>query len=241
LKDLAAEVTTDAEHKFELALSAGKLEDALALARALPAGSALTQWRALGDTALARFRFAVAREAYAAAGDTGALFLLSLASGDSAGLAGVADKAEGDGAHNLAFAARLQLGDAPRCAELLAKTGRAPEAALFARTFAPRWAVLALAHRSVSHRDVAARCPRPSTRGRPRSARRVAQSSRTRSQAHRPVQSSSRRAGKRRSGANAHSRAPPTALRSLMAPKRVTRRRKRRSEATYILCNIWVS
>jgi hypothetical protein len=36
------------------------------------------------------------------------------------------------------LAPRFQLGDAPRCAELLTMTGHAPEAALFARTFAPR-------------------------------------------------------------------------------------------------------
>lgn len=42
------------------------------------------------------------------------------------------------GANNIAFAAYLQLGNAKSCVELLAKTGRLPEAAMFARTYAPQ-------------------------------------------------------------------------------------------------------
>jgi len=41
------------------------------------------------------------------------------------------------GQNNLAFAITLQLGDASACVDLLVKTQRAPEAALFARTYAP--------------------------------------------------------------------------------------------------------
>jgi coatomer subunit beta' len=43
------------------------------------------------------------------------------------------------GQNNLAFAALLQLGDPEKCVDLLIKTGRASEAALFARTYAPRY------------------------------------------------------------------------------------------------------
>ena len=42
------------------------------------------------------------------------------------------------GQNNLAFASLLQLGNAKACVDLLVKTHRAPEAALFARTYAPR-------------------------------------------------------------------------------------------------------
>jgi coatomer subunit beta' len=41
------------------------------------------------------------------------------------------------GQNNLAFAITLQLGDANACVDLLLKTRRAPEAAIFARTYAP--------------------------------------------------------------------------------------------------------
>ena len=47
--------------------------------------------------------------------------------------------AEEKGQNNLAFAILLQLGDSTACVDLLTKTQRAPEAALFARTYAPRY------------------------------------------------------------------------------------------------------
>lgn len=47
---------------------------------------------------------------------------------------------EKKGQNNLAFATHFQLGDAVACVDLLVKTKRAPEAALFARTYAPRFA-----------------------------------------------------------------------------------------------------
>jgi coatomer subunit beta' len=43
------------------------------------------------------------------------------------------------GQNNLAFATLFQLGDPSACVDLLVKTQRAPEAALFARTYAPRF------------------------------------------------------------------------------------------------------
>lgn len=44
---------------------------------------------------------------------------------------------ESKGANNLAFATLFQLGDVGGCTDLLVKTHREPEAALFARTYAP--------------------------------------------------------------------------------------------------------
>lgn len=44
---------------------------------------------------------------------------------------------EAKGQNNLAFATLLQLGDPKPCVDLLIKTHRAPEAAMFARTYAP--------------------------------------------------------------------------------------------------------
>ena len=51
---------------------------------------------------------------------------------------------EEKGQNNLAFAILLQLGDSTACVDLLTKTQRAPEAALFARTYAPRYVFLFL-------------------------------------------------------------------------------------------------
>lgn len=42
--------------------------------------------------------------------------------------------------YNLAFVARLQINDTQGCIDILSKTNRIPQAALFARTYAPRFA-----------------------------------------------------------------------------------------------------
>jgi len=83
------------------------------------------------------WRFDLAKECFEKAGDLSALMLLLMAMGDRDGLKLLAGKAEEKGQNNLAFAILLQLGDSTACVDLLTKTQRAPEAALFARTYAP--------------------------------------------------------------------------------------------------------
>jgi coatomer subunit beta' len=102
------------------------------------------------------WRFDLARESFESAGDLGSLLLLLLAQGDRDGLAKLAATArtslsssqrsqtdiflaEEKGQNNLAFATLLQLGDKKGCVDLLVNTQRVPEAALFARTYAPRY------------------------------------------------------------------------------------------------------
>ncbi|KAG1772099.1 hypothetical protein EDD22DRAFT_1021098 [Suillus occidentalis] len=62
--------------------------------------------------------------------------------GNREGLQKLAATAEKKGANNLAFATLFQLGDAKPCVDLLVQTNRAPEAALFARAYAPSLGVL---------------------------------------------------------------------------------------------------
>ncbi|TDL30082.1 coatomer protein [Rickenella mellea] len=137
LKELALQVTTDPDHKFDLSLQLDDLDSALSIVSALPMPEAETKWKAVGDRALAVWRFDVARQCFEHAGDLSSLMLLLMAIGDRKGLEEVAGKAEERGLNNLAFAVRLGLGDAGKCVDLLVKTDRAPEAALFARTYAP--------------------------------------------------------------------------------------------------------
>ncbi|KAF8871943.1 coatomer protein [Gymnopilus junonius] len=137
LKELALTITSDPDHKFDLALSLDDLDTALTIARTVPENEAEVKWKALGDRALTVWRFDLARESFEKAGDLGALMLLLMSIGDREGLAALKVKAEEKGQNNLAFAITLQLGDAKECVDLLVKTGRAPEAALFARTYAP--------------------------------------------------------------------------------------------------------
>jgi coatomer subunit beta' len=137
LKQLALEISTDPDHRFDLALSLDALDVALSIAEQTPAPENEIKWKAVGDRALSSWKFATAKRAYEQAGDVGALFLLGLATGDTAAMKDVGRLAKGKGLNNIAFAASWQTGDARGAVDLLVDTERASEAALFARTYAP--------------------------------------------------------------------------------------------------------
>ncbi|GJJ05895.1 hypothetical protein Clacol_000082 [Clathrus columnatus] len=137
LKELAIEITTDLNHKFDLLLQLDDLDRALEIARSDPSPENEAKWKAIGDRALATWRFDLARECFENAGDLSALLLLLLAIGDRTSLHSLGQKALQEGQENIAFTTLLQLGDADACVELLLKTKRFAEAALFARTYAP--------------------------------------------------------------------------------------------------------
>ena len=137
LKELALNVSTDADHRFELAISLNDLETALSLVRAAPEAGSQAKWKIVGDKALSAWQMDLAQESFEKAGDLAALLLLYTSLSDRAGMQRLATSALEKGANNIAFAAYLQLGDADNCVDLLANTGRLSEAALFARTYAP--------------------------------------------------------------------------------------------------------
>ena len=90
LKELALQVTTDIDQKFDLSLQLDDLDAAVEIARTVPDLEAETKWKAIGDRALAVWRFDLARESFEKAGDLGSLMLLLLAIGDKDGLAKLA-------------------------------------------------------------------------------------------------------------------------------------------------------
>ncbi|KAI0076912.1 coatomer beta [Panus rudis PR-1116 ss-1] len=142
LKELAYEVSTDPDQKFDLSLQLDDLDAAVSIARSVPSLEAQSKWKAIGDRALTVWRFDLAKESFEKAEDLSSLMLLLLSVGDREGLEKLADEAEQKGQNNLAFAALLQLASTSpaavqKCINLLIKTHRAPEAALFARTYAP--------------------------------------------------------------------------------------------------------
>lgn len=92
LKELALEVTTDPDHKFDLSLSLDDLDGALAIARTLPQPESESKWKAIGDRALAVWRFELARECFEQAGDLNSLMLLLMSIGDRDGLEKLAVK-----------------------------------------------------------------------------------------------------------------------------------------------------
>lgn len=93
LKELALQVTTDPDHKFDLALQLDDLDLAVEIARQVPEQEAEVKWKALGDRSLAVWRFDLAKECFEKANDLSALMLLLLSTGDRVALKTLADKA----------------------------------------------------------------------------------------------------------------------------------------------------
>jgi coatomer subunit beta' len=133
-KELALEVATDPEHKFELALALGQLPIALELAKEADAEH---KWKTVGDAALTGWDVALAAECFTNAKDLGSLLLLHSSTGNVEGLRALAQQAADAGAHNVAFTCLWQLGDVDGCIDLLTKTGRTAEAVLFSQTYKP--------------------------------------------------------------------------------------------------------
>jgi len=156
LKEMALEVSTDPEHKFELALQCNNLM--LAREMALESASEL-KWKQLGDAALNQeFDLEVlmitcicclsqlimpcpnhqmAEECFEKSDDLGGLLMLHTSRGDKAGMEKLVTLATKAGKNNIAFVCLLLLGRVQECIDLLCKTKRIPEAAFLTRTYLP--------------------------------------------------------------------------------------------------------
>lgn len=141
-KELALEVATDPEHKFDLALGLNQLEVALELAREADVDH---KWKTVGDAALVAWEVTLAAECFTHAKDLGSLLLLHSSTGDREGLAALAAQAQEAGSHNVAFSCRWLLGDVEGCTKILAQTNRFAEAVLFSQTYRPSLTVPAVA------------------------------------------------------------------------------------------------
>jgi coatomer subunit beta' len=133
-KELALDVATDPEHRFELALSLNNLATALELARETDAEH---RWKTVGDAALAAWDIRLAEECFTHARDLGSLLLLHSSTGNKSALRKLAAQADAAGANNIAFSALWASADVDACLELLVKTGRVAEAVLFSQTYRP--------------------------------------------------------------------------------------------------------
>lgn len=133
-KDLALEVATDPEHRFDLALTLNHLDIALELAREADVEH---KWKTVGNAALSAWDVALAAECFTHAKDLGSLLLVHSSTGNRDGLTALAEQAETAGAHNVAFSCFWLLGDAEHCTQILIKTGRLAESVLFSQTYKP--------------------------------------------------------------------------------------------------------
>ncbi|EGD99086.1 coatomer subunit beta' [Trichophyton mentagrophytes] len=133
-RDLALDVATDQEHRFDLALGLGKLDIALEIAKVTDVEH---RWKTVGDAALAAWNLSLAEECYSNAKDLGSLLLLHSSSRNSAGLQKLAEQAKQAGSHNIAFSAQWQLSDVDACIDTLVQTNRFAESVFFAQTYKP--------------------------------------------------------------------------------------------------------
>ncbi|NXM99713.1 COPB2 protein, partial [Sylvia borin] len=131
---LTLAVSTDPEHRFELALQLGELKIAYQLAMEAESEQ---KWKQLAELAISKCQFGLAQECLHHAQDYEGLLLLATASGNASMVNKLAEGAEKDGKNNVAFMSYFLQGKLDSCLELLIKTGRLPEAAFLARTYLP--------------------------------------------------------------------------------------------------------
>ena len=134
-KEMALEVATDPEHRFDLALALGNLPIALDIARDADVEH---RWKTVGDAAMGAWDLKLAEECFGNAHDLGSLLLLATATNDAAALRKLATQADEAGSHNIAFSCLWYLADVEGCLDLLLRTQRNGEAVLFAQTYRPR-------------------------------------------------------------------------------------------------------
>jgi len=141
-KEEALQVSTDDDQRFDLAFELGRLEVALEVLSGLPeeekeTTDALLRWKKLGDLALRNGDLELLQRCATNSKDLAGLLLLHTAAGDRASMEALLEEAVAGGKMNIAFTTMLLLGRVEECADLLVKTRRFPEAALFARTYVP--------------------------------------------------------------------------------------------------------
>ncbi|KAJ3194691.1 Coatomer subunit beta' [Irineochytrium annulatum] len=136
LKEEALEVSSDPEHKFDLAVQLGKLQIAYEIAKEVDRED---KWKVVADTALSEWKtqFDLAQECLLKANDLEGLLLFYQVSGNAEGLKELAVKATEKGKNNIAFLCHMLRGDSLYAIELLCSTDRFAEAAFLARTYAP--------------------------------------------------------------------------------------------------------
>lgn len=141
-KEEALAVTTDPDHKFDLALELGHVDVAHELMHETPeedkdSTDTMVKWKRLSDAALKDSNFDLCESASIASNDYAGLLLMYSAIGNYTGMETLAKAAEADGKTNIAFTANLLTGNVEACADILIATDRLPEAAFFARTYIP--------------------------------------------------------------------------------------------------------
>lgn len=133
-KEQALAVSTDPEHRFELAVSLQKLDIAREMALEM---NTTAKWRELGDLAVKATNFTLAEDCLRRANDFSYLLMIYTAIGNAEGMRGLVDLANTASKNNISFMALFLQGRVSECCDLLCSTDRVAEAAIFARTYCP--------------------------------------------------------------------------------------------------------
>lgn len=133
-KQQALAVSSDPEHRFELAVALEDLNTARALAQE---ANNPQKWSQLAELAASTNNLELAKECMQKAQDYGGLLLLATSSGDEKVVRALGDATQTEGKHNLSFLSHFLVGDLNKCLNILITTGRLPEAAFFARSYLP--------------------------------------------------------------------------------------------------------
>lgn len=133
-KQQALAVSTDPEHRFELAVALKDIKTAEALA--IEANNP-QKWSQLGELAISINNLQLAKESMKRAQDYGGLLLMASSSGDLELMRYLGEVTCSENKNNIAFLAYFLLADLHKCLEILISTNRLPEAAFFARSYLP--------------------------------------------------------------------------------------------------------
>lgn len=133
-KEQALAVSTDPEHRFELALSLGDLKIAHELAKE---ANSQQKWRQLATLATQKGQLRLAQDCLHNAQDFAGLLLLATSTGNRDMIEKLGSAADDTGMNNISFLSYFLLGDVDKCLDILVQTDRIPEAAFFARAYAP--------------------------------------------------------------------------------------------------------
>merc|ERR1711871_948100 len=141
-KEEALEVTTDNDHKFELAIDLRNLDVAKSILdeakdEEVDSTEVQSRWKRLGDLALHYGNIELAQSCAEKAEDLSGLMLLYSSAGNKEGMKALGERARSFGRSNVAFLAYFVSGHVEECIDLLVDTNRLPEAAFFARTYFP--------------------------------------------------------------------------------------------------------
>jgi len=151
---LSFSLSQDFDTKFQISLATNNLKQAyelLSTNEKQNPSTALansTKWKKLGDLSLEKWQIKLAEDCYWLAGDYPSLLLLLSSSNNQKGLVKLAEECETKGKYNIGWQAWWLAGNKNKCTELLIKSERFTEAAVFGTNYSVDQATIADAIKS---------------------------------------------------------------------------------------------